>query len=172
MTFKRIFVPRKKPAPQFVHRPAYMDQRDVFVTNLFELVYFPPIPIEKFTEKGIVQPCKALYTTAVSAVKNIAYQLYQVPAVRRYYGEEFVHGFTAKYDEVENALVYVNLDDTPETDQYTKEITAALHVIFGNFLNECDCYIFYQGDRIQFVTQAEMKKLHKTKIQNRIIWVE
>lgn len=169
----RSFFSRKpKPVPQFVRRPDYMDQRDTFVTNLFELVYFPAIPMAKFTEKGIDKPCKALYTTAVGVVKNIAYQLYQVPAVRRYYGEEFVHGFSAKYDEVENALVYINLDDTPETDQYTKEITAALHVIFQEFLQHADCYIFYQGDRVQFITLAEKKKLHKIKVQNRIVWVE
>lgn len=169
---KMSFFSRKKPVPNFIKKPIF-DSRDTFMCDLYQLVYFPPFTLDEFTAKGITQyNGSAIYKTAVSVVKNIAYQLYQIPAVRNYYGSDFVHGFSAKYDTNTNSLLFENLDDTPETDQYTREITAAIEVIFQAFLDKYNVYIFYQGDSIQFINEYELKRLHKVKVQNRIVWVE
>lgn len=161
---------KKGPKPgDFMEAPQYNPTRS-YLTDIYGVIYFPPIPLEKFTEKGITGICRALYTTAASALNNVNYQVYQIPATRKYFGEEFLHGFNVKYDG--KALVYENLDDAPQCYQYTKEMTVTLEKIFVNFLKDKDIYILYDGESIQFIDRAQMEKMKRLKIRNRIVWVD
>lgn len=163
---------RKKPAPPFIEKPIF-DSRVKFVSDLYNYAYYPPIQAEELEKVNITGPGRALSNGTVNIVKAIAYQLYQVPAVRNYYGKDFVHGFSAKIDSADETVVrYDNLDDTPESIEYTKEITAAVQVILKDFLDKYDLYLFYRGDNIQFLTADQMKKIKHSHVENHIVWVD
>lgn len=164
----------------FMEAPRFNPTK-TYLTDLYELVYFPTIPIEKFDAKHIdaesvefVPSAKAaLYNTAVSALNNAHYQLYQVRAVKKYFGEEFLHGFCCEYNSAQQSLDFKNLDDTPEAYQYTREMTRILEKIMQAFLDKYDYYILYMGQQeaISFVPADFLKKNHsRLKKLGRIAW--
>jgi hypothetical protein len=167
-----LFRKKEKVVPTFIKKPVF-DPHATFVSNLYDYVYFPPMTIDMFDRANITGPGKALSMSVVNIIKNLAYQLYQIPAVRNYFGKEFVHGFSAKMDPNHvDTVIFDNLDDTPEAIQYTKEITAALAIILKELLDRYDIYIFYQGDSIQFLEHNQIKRMAHTVTENRIVWME
>lgn len=141
-----------------------------YVTDIYDLIYFPPISLDKFQEKGITGICKALYTTSASALNNVNYQVYQIPGPKKYFGSEFLHGFNVVYDGVGNQLRFDNLDDTPQAYQYTKEMTKALEKILQLFLDQYQIYLYYEGETVKFLTEEELQKKKKVYREGRIVW--
>ena len=166
-----MFFKRRAKKGELIESPLYNPNKP-FLTNLKDLIYFPPITAEKFAEKNIHGICKALYTTSVAALNNVNYQLYQIPGVKKYFGQEFLHGFQVKYDYANDSLVYDNLDDTQVSYQYTKEMTKILEMILEPFLRDKGIWILYEGESIKFVDTPTKDKMKKLKIDGYIIWTE
>lgn len=156
----------------FMEAPHYHPTKN-YLTDLGNLIYFPSIPIDRFDKAEIAGASPALFKMASSALNNAHYQLYQLRVVKRYFGEEFLHGFTTNYDSSANLIQFCNLDDTPQSYQYTKELTRALAGIMATFLDKYDYYILYMGQQeaITFVDKDFLlENNRKLLMQGRIAW--
>lgn len=164
-----FFSKRVREADFISHR---YDPTQKFVTNLYDIIYFPPFNQDQLNERNIHGISKALYKTAESVLNNANYQLYQIPGTRKYFGEQFLHGFNVRYMVGPERLVFENLDDTKECYQYTKEMCRILEVTFQLLLENANLYIYYEGEKVRFITESEFKALKKPYRQNRIVWLE
>ena len=162
------FFNQPKEAP-FIQKPVY-DPNVFFITNLYELAYFPPISSDKMERTLENGNTKAIYAVISKTLNIVGYQLYAIPAVRKYFGDEFVHGFSTRPEN--DGVYFDNLDETEQAIQYTKEITKVAEVIFINYLESNDYYIFYQGNRISLIRAADMEKMKHLHICGRIVWQE
>lgn len=151
----------------FIQKPVY-DPNVFFTTNLYELAYFPPISADKMTKTLETGNTKAIYAVISKSLNMVAYQLYAIPAVRKYFGDEFVHGFSTRPEN--DGVYFDNLDETDQAIQYTKEITKVAEVIFANYLEANDYYIFYQDNHISFLPAASLKQMKHMRISGRIVW--
>lgn len=160
------FINRPKEGT-FIQSPVY-DPNVFFVTNLYELAYFPPISADKLPQTLETGNSKALYAVFAKALNMASYQLYAIPAVRKFFGDEFVHGFTTRPEN--DGVYFDNLDETPQAIQYTKEITKVCETIFANYLEANDYYLFYQGNRFSLLPAAELGKMRHMRACSRIVW--
>lgn len=164
---------RKRKDPDRFISPPLLDVRKLQVYDLYNLVYCNAIPVESFEKANMISPGKALGIYAANYLKHSCYELNCVPAVRRYYGEEFIHGITLKYDESVNEVCFVNLDDNEQTLEFTRELTRIVSIAFRNLLDKYDLYVYYMGESFKFISGQEYKKISKKiKMENRIVWVE
>lgn len=167
-----FFGRKHKEPPKFINIPL-LDPSKTQVYNLYTMVNLPPINIDVFEKSNMMSPNRGLYSYAVNLLKNAIYALYHVPIIRQYYGKEFVHGISAKYDETRNEIQFINMDDTDEAIEYTKELTHILEIMLQEVLVKYDMYVYYQGEAIQIITGDEYRKMaKKVLVDNRIIWVE
>lgn len=153
---------RRKARPQFIQHPLY-HPKDHYIGDLYELVYFPPLPLRYFTVRGVTEPCPTLYAIMRNIFKQATWQLYQIPAVRSYYGADFLHGVTTRYDRSEALLVFENLDDTEEAEGFTKEAAVILSRVMENWLKESRCIVHYGGDRLKVMPVDEALRLEKQR---------
>lgn len=163
---------KRKQRPQFIQHPLY-HPKDNYVGDLYELVYFPPLQLRYFTVRNVTEPCPTLYAIMRNVFKQATWQLYQIPAVRSYYGGDFLHGVTVRYDRAEDMMVYENLDDTEEAEGFTKEAVVILSRVIEAWLKEYKCVIYYAGDRLKVMyrTEAlELEKQRKALVNGFIAW--
>lgn len=160
------FLNQPKEAP-FIKQPIF-DPNQFFVTNLYELAYFPPISADRMQSKMANEIGEKLYSTMSTAINMVSYQLHAIPAVRKYFGDEFVHGFSTRGEK--DGVYFENLDDNPESVQYTKEMTKVAEVIFTPFLEAQNFYILYRGTSFSVITYDEFSKMKHMKLCGRITW--
>jgi hypothetical protein len=167
MLFKR----GSKEKQSFIEKGPCDGRGGSAVTDLYNLIYWKALDCETLESKGVTGIGKPLYLVAAGFAKNACYQLYQVPAVRKYYGEEFLHGVSAQYDDVRKELLFVNLDDTDECMLFTKELTLIIAKVLEPFLEKYDILAFYKGESLQFIYRNESKRMSHTHIEGRILWI-
>lgn len=161
---------RTKPKPTFIPKPQY-DPRNDFLTDLYKLINYPPIPIKTFVKMGIDSPGRPLSLLATRVITNAGYQLYTFPAVRRFYGDSFVHGLQAVVEE-DNSIHFVNVDEGDAPQFYLLELTVIVSKVLAIFLERYDIYIFAEEERFTFVTREDLRKIRGVKTEGRIAWVE
>lgn len=177
MIFNGHFL-RRKPkfiTDRFIDIPQY-DPKSIRVWDLKKMVNIPPISMDQLTKRGVVENGSELIATAASVAQSASYALYQIPAVRKYFGSDYVHGFKVKTAIRDNVpmVLYQNLDDTIESIEYTKEITTIVEQALWNILEAKDLYIVFDGDNFfiaenDILTDRNAKDFHK---DNRILWRE
>lgn len=139
--------------------------------HLYDMIYYPAMPLEKFNEVNIHGPCRELNNLMETICKMSAYQLYQVPAVKQHFGDEFVHGFSAKADSKSNAVHFLNLDDTMAAARFTKEMAYIVEQVIKNLLNRYDLYLYYGGNFIEIFDRSHFNLVRKrVESDERLFW--
>ena len=161
---------KKTVTPNFIQKPVPIDVKKPFLTDIYQLVYIPTFTIEKMGANGIEKINNRLYELSASIIKNMIYQLYQVPIVRKYFGADFVHDISAIYDKSRNVLQFINVGDTETAEQFLKEITLGLSIILKEFLDAKKILIFFQGEKISFIDEVDTLKMRNLSINDRIAW--
>lgn len=165
-----LFQRKMKPG-DFMEAPQY-NPKKMYVTDLYDIAYCPQYDEEFLTKRKIDNIGEGLYTLSANMLNNINYQLYQILGVRKYYGAEFLHGFSVEYNRAQQRLDYLNLDDTAVSLQYTKEMTRILDHVLRDWLTSHEVYILYEGEYVQYITSLQAKAMKHLKYSGRIVWID
>lgn len=159
---------KNEPQPaHFIEKPTY-DPKVVFVSDLYSLINFPPYNLQFYVRKGINDTGPELYKLAASVVNTAISMLYPIPIIRKYYGDDFVHGVRAI--STGSSVKFDNVDDTIQAEQFLRELTIIVEQVLCNALRVFHLYIYYHGDSFEFISQTQWAKLRNLFIDDRIIW--
>ena len=167
---------RKPKVGSFI-KPSMYDPKSIRVWDLADMVRITPFTMDQLAAKGAYENGVELCKVAASVAQNAAYMLYQIPAIRKYFGSDYLHGFRAK-TSIHNDICqvdYDNLDDTIESIEFTKEITATIQRVLWDFLENQDLYIVYEGEYIYFLPGEIVKSSSDSRrmyCDKRILWRE
>lgn len=167
---------RKPKVGSFI-KPSMYDPKSIRVWDLADMVRITPFTMDQLAAKGVYENGVELCKVAASVAQNAAYMLYQIPAIRKYFGSDYLHGFRAK-TSIRNDICqvdYDNLDDTIESIEFTKEITATIQRVLWDFLENQDLYIVYEGDYVYFLPGEIVKSSSDSRhmyCDKRILWRE
>lgn len=168
----RDFFPKKKEPYQRRKSPM-VTPNSVYPkdSHLYDMIYYPPISIQRFNEMNIHGPGKDLNNLIETICKMSAYQLYQIPAVKQHFGEEFVHGFSAKAEHASNAVLFINLDDTMAAARFTKEIAYIVKNVLKELLDRYDLYLYYGGNFVEIFDRQHFDLVKRKVDQDgRLFW--
>ena len=159
---------KNEPQPaHFIEKPVY-DPKVVFVSDLYSLINFPPYNLQFYIRKGINDTGPELYKLAESVVNTAISMLYPIPIIRKYYGDDFVHGIRATSTGA--SVKFDNVDDTVQAEQFLRELAIVVERVLCNALRVFQLYIYYHDDSFEFINEAQRKQLRKVFIDERIIW--
>lgn len=159
-------------------KPSMYDPKSIRVWDLANMVKITPFTMDQLASRGVYENGIELCKVAASIAQNAAYMLYQIPAVRKYYGSDYLHGFRAKTAIQDHVCIvqFDNLDDTVESIEFTMELTSIIQRVLWDFLKNQNLYIVYEGEYIYFIPeeiakgrQAGFKSIYQDK---RILWHE
>lgn len=161
------FRTKRKEAP-FIEVPKFNPHKP-FLTDIYKLIFLPNITTENMAALGIVGSGRALYQYVQLLLKNEISQLYQIPAVRQYFGAEFIHGLTVEYDKSGNYIKFINIDDTEVAEQFLRELIRALEYMIHDFLEEKCLAIYFQGETFTIIPETELPK-QANRYYRQIAW--
>lgn len=159
---------KKEPQPAHFIETSLYDPKVVFVSDLYSLIRYPPYNLQFYIRKSIYDNGPELNKLAASVVNNAVSMLYAIPIVRKYYGDDFVHGVRAV--STGTAVQYVNVDDAPQAEQFLRELTIIVERVLANALRVFQLYIYYHDDSFEFITETQRSKMRNLFIDDKIVW--
>lgn len=159
---------RNKSHPKFIKLPQF-DPKSPYVTNIHTLVYGKCITEDDIARLALGENIPMLYRYCASKMNDAVYQLYQIPIIRKYFGEDLTHGIHCICND--SGVVFVNIDDTPESDAYIRELVHYMELHLETLLDQKGWYLFFGGDHFRVMDRKEFKK-QKCVCEGHIAWNE
>lgn len=156
----------------FIKTPVY-DPKNPRVYKLYDFINIQPISMDQLAKQGAYDNGVELCKVGAACAQNANFMLYRVPAVRKYFTNDYINGFEVHVvkEGTTPYISYQNLDDTAQSIQYTKEMTAIIQRALYHILENLDLYLFYDGDKVWIKKADDLEKGTYFK-DHRILWAE
>lgn len=143
-----------------------------YLTGFADLIHQHPYSVEELVERGITQPNRKLYTLVITTLKHGISYLYQIRIAREYFGDDFLHGVSAIYDPSANCIRFINMDDTDEAIQFSREITYFIAKTFYDWMKAYHIYIQWNYETFSFESSTKANNVvYDVDPEARIFWV-
>ena len=143
---------------------------DTIMRDAYRYTPHDAIDVGVIERGGITTANMAFHKFMAGIANNFISQLYAVPAARKYYGDDFLHGVRCiTIAQSPPRCCIRNLDNTTEATLFTKEIVKYCAIVLDQWLQKYEYYLRWEGP-LFYAVKGPIDYRFQVDHEYRIFW--